>query len=99
MEIGDARWENLLAYCKLTELADDPEVQALIPGLYRAAVSYLNAEGRDGTDERYTLAVNGLVLHWYDHRGDIITGTIVSEIPLGLRQLINQLKLEQPGCV
>ena len=47
----------------------------------------------------YVLAVKGLVLHWYDHRGDVITGTIVSEIPTGLRTIINQLKLEQAGCI
>ena len=36
---------SLLAYCKLTELADDPEVRALIPALYQAAVGYLASAG------------------------------------------------------
>ena len=38
MALAEERRAGLLAYCKLTELADDPEVQALIPALYDAAV-------------------------------------------------------------
>ena len=36
MALTEARRAALLAYCKLTELADDPEVEALIPPLYEA---------------------------------------------------------------
>ena len=42
---GDALTEErraaLLDYCKLTELADDPEVQTLIPLFFSAAEGYL----------------------------------------------------------
>ena len=41
MALSDSRLNALLAYCKLTELADDPEVQALIPVFYDAAVGYM----------------------------------------------------------
>ena len=37
MALTEERRAALLAYCKLTELADDPEVAAVIPVLYDAA--------------------------------------------------------------
>ena len=45
MALTEARRAALLAYCKLTELADDPEVEALIPALYEAAAGYLEGAG------------------------------------------------------
>ena len=36
--LTEERRAALLAYCKLAELADDPEVQALIPLFFSAAV-------------------------------------------------------------
>ena len=45
MALTEARRAALLAYCKLTELADDPEVEALIPPLYEAAVGYMEGAG------------------------------------------------------
>ena len=86
---------GLLAYCKLTELADDPEVQALIPALYQAAVGYLENAGVSppppGTARaaQYDLCVNYLVLDGWDHR-DLAGGT-VSDNPT-FRRLLNQLK-------
>ena len=41
MALSDERREALLAYCRLTELKDDPEVQVVIPALYEAAVGYI----------------------------------------------------------
>ena len=88
--------EEVKAYLRVDVEEDD----ALIQSLMEAAAGYLAAAGiPDSPDSRYVLAVKGLVLHWYDHRGDVITGTIVSEIPTGLRTIINQLKLEQAGCI
>ena len=93
---------SLLAYCKLTELADDPEVQALIPVLYQAAVGYLAEAGVSqpplGTPRaaQYDLVVNYLVLDAWERREVTITGTVVAANP-AFRRLINQLKLTDPG--
>lgn len=93
---------SLLAYCKLTELADDPEVQALIPVLYESAVGYLANAGVSqplpGTPRaaQYDLCVNYLVLDAWERREVTITGTITADNP-AFRRLINQLKLTEPG--
>ena len=41
-------------------------------------------------DARYALAVSALTLHWYDNRQAVDTN--LTDLPLGLRQVINQLK-------
>lgn len=87
---------SLLAYCKLTELADDPEVRALIPGMYAAAVGYLEDAGvsppEEGTPRaaKYDLAVNYLVLDAWDHR-DMTVPAAQTDNP-AFRRLVNQLK-------
>lgn len=102
MELTAERKASLLAYCKLTELADDPEVAALIPMLYDAAVGYMEGAGvnvpESGTTRaaQYDLAVNYLVLAGYERREAIITGAIVADNP-AFRRLVNQLKLTEPG--
>ena len=45
MALTEERKASLLAYCKLTELADDPEVQVLIPALYDLVVDALVLDG------------------------------------------------------
>ena len=86
---------SLLAYCKLTELADDPEVQALIPVLYDAAVGYLANAGLSQPPldtpraAQYDLAVNYMVADGWDRR-DMAGG--VEHDNLVFRRLINQLK-------
>lgn len=88
---------SLLAYCKLTELADDPEVQALIPVLYESAVGYLANAGVSqplpGTPRaaQYDLVVNYMVADGWDHREVAAIGTAVSDNPI-FRRHINQLK-------
>lgn len=88
---------GLLAYCKLTELADDPEVQALIPALYDAAAGYMEGAGisppTPGTPRaaQYDLCVNYLVLSAYEHRETSIIGTAVIE-NLMFRRMLAQLK-------
>ena len=88
---------GLLAYCRLTELADDPEVRALIPVLYDAAVGYLANAGVSqpppGTPRaaQYDLVVNRLVLDFYERRETTITGAIVTGNPM-FRHMLNQLK-------
>lgn len=96
----EERRAGLLAYCKLTELADDPEVQALIPALYDAAVGYMDNAGVAAPEPdttraaQYDLCVNYLVLDMWERREVSITGTIVADNP-AFRRLMNQLKLTE----
>ena len=102
MALTEARRAALLAYCKLTELADDPEVEALIPPLYEAAVGYMEGGGGGVPDlgtaraAQYDLCVNALVLEGWERREVSITGVSVVENP-AFRRLLNQLKLTEPG--
>lgn len=102
MELTEERRAGLLAYCRLTELADDPEVAALIPALYDAAVGYMANAGvsvpESGTARaaQYDLCVNALVLDGWERREMTITGPIVADNP-AFRRLLNQLKLTEPG--
>lgn len=98
--MDEERLKGLLAYCKLTELADDPEVSATIPLLYEAAVGYMENAGVDapapGTPRaaQYDLCVNYLVLSAYEHRDVPIVGTTVVENPT-FRKMLNQLKFTE----
>lgn len=102
MSLSEERRASLLAYCKLTELADDPEVQLLIPSLYDAAVGYMEGAGvnvpESGTTRaaQYDLCVNAMVLDGWERREVSMTGVAVVENP-AFRRLINQLKLTEPA--
>ena len=74
--------EELRLYCRV----DDDEAGALLTPLADAAESYISGMGADLTQPRAALCVKALTLHWYDNP----TG---GELPVGLRQLINSLKL------
>ena len=93
------RQAALLAYCKLTELAGDPEVQSLILLFYGAAASYMAQAGisepAEGTPRRaqYDLCVNAMVLDSWDRREISVSGT-VSENP-AFRRVMNQLKMTE----
>lgn len=88
-----------MAYCRIDALEEGEE--ALLQGLYEAAVSYMEQAGvsepEEGTARRaqYELCVNYLVLDGYDRRDVTITGTIVSENP-AFRRMLTQLKLTEP---
>lgn len=100
----EERRAALLAYCKLTELADDPEVQTLIPVLYEAAVGYMETAGvaapKPGTTRaaQYDLAVNYLVLDSWEHRETSMVATVVADNPT-FRRLLNQLKWTETETV
>lgn len=86
-----------LAQLKLYMRIDHDEDDDVILALWNAAVEYLGNAGivDDGKD-LYWLAAAGLCLHWYD-AAPSVTGS-GDELPLGLRQIINQLKLiSKPG--
>lgn len=102
MALSEERLAGLLAYCKLTELADDPEVAALIQTLYDAAVGYMENAGvgvpEPGTPRaaQYDLCVNHLVLSAYEQRDVSIVGTTVVDNP-AFRRKLKQLQLTEPG--
>lgn len=98
-EWSDELKARLMAYCRIDALEEGEE--ALLQGLYEAAVSYMEQAGisepEEGTARRaqYDLCVNYLVLDGYDRRDVTITGTIVSENP-AFRRMLTQLKLTEP---
>ena len=102
MALSKARKASLLAYCKLTELQDDPEVAALIPTLYDAAVGYLAGAGGGGPEAgtpraaQYDLCVNYLVLDGWERREASAAGTTVTDNP-AFQRTLNQLKMTEPG--
>lgn len=102
MPMDETRRAALLAYCKLTELADDPEVQTLIPVFYEAAVGYMENAGvsvpEAGTVRRaqYDLVVNRIVLDAWERRETSMVATVVADNP-AFRSQINQLKWTEMG--
>lgn len=100
MALTEERKAALLAYCKLTELADDPEVEVLIPAFYEAAVGYMDGAGvtepQEGTARRaqYDLCVNAMVLDSWEHRDLKEPANQVSE-NVAFRRTLNQLKLTE----
>lgn len=98
-EWSDELKARLMAYCRIDALEEGEE--ALLQGLYEAAVSYMEQAGisepEQGTARRaqYELCVNYLVLDGYDRRDVTITGTIVSDNP-AFRRMLTQLKLTEP---
>ena len=97
--LTEARRAELLAYCKLTEFAEDPEVEALIGTYDGAAAAYMAQAGISeppvGTPRRaqYDLCVNAMVLDSWDRREISVSGT-VSENP-AFRRVMNQLKMTE----
>lgn len=95
------RTAELLAFCKLTELADDPEVQLLLPAFQTAAEEYLAAAGiskpEDGTARRavYDLLVDRMVLDAWDRRESAAEGQPPADNP-AFRRMLNQLKQTEP---
>lgn len=100
MMLTDERRASLLAYCKLTEFGDDPEVLALLEGFSLAAEGYLAQAGVSpppaGTGRRaqYDLLVNHLVLDSWENREAAYVGTVTVDNPV-FRRMVNQLKLTE----
>lgn len=77
-----------LARLKAYLHVDHEEDDALLTSLYVSAAAYLaNAGIPPCTSPLYERAAYGLVLEWYDG------GTTSGAVTVGLRQIINQLKL------
>jgi len=94
---GPAASDPELEACKAYMRVDGTDDDALIGVLMGAAKDYLAGAGIDEpeTDSPlYTLAVQSLTLHYYDHR-DAVGGE--AALPTGLRPIINQLKHSGEG--
>lgn len=79
------RLADLKAFMHVDHDEDDSQIIAL----YRAAEAYLAKAGiAPSEDELYYLAVDSLTLEWYDAGGPS------EALSVGLRQIINQFKLD-----
>lgn len=102
--LTDIRRAQLLAYCKLTEFEDDPEVLALLETFYGAAEGYMAQAGvsqpPEGTARRaqYDLLVNYMVCNAWDYRDVTYVSTVVADNPV-FRRIMTQLKLTEPRNV
>lgn len=100
--LTEDRLTALLAYCKLSEFADDPEVQALIPVFFSAAVGYMTQAGislpPEGSPRRaqYDLCINHMVLNSWENRETSYVGTVTVDNP-AFRRMVTQLKLTETG--
>ena len=91
MEIREENLHNCMQYMRVDK--EDAAVNEVRP-LYKAAVLYLKNAGvsePNSDPDLYNLAVWSLTLHYYDHRDSVGSE---SDIPNGLRPIINQLKIE-----
>ena len=81
-----------LAACKQFMRVDGTDDDSLITALMAAAKTYLDKAGIPEPaeeDPQYTLAVQILTLHYYDHRDSVGDE---AAIPTGLQPIINQMK-------
>ena len=85
--------------CKQYMRVDGSDDDTLILSLMDAAKEYLSGAGIPEPEEQsslYTMALQSLTLHYYDHR-DSVGGE--APLPSGLRPIINQLKHSAEGCI
>ena len=98
--LTEERRASLLAYCKLAEFGEDPEVLALLDTFHGAAEGYLAQAGisppTEGTTRRaqYDLCINYLTLNFWDNRDTGYTGTVTVDNPV-FRRMVNQLKMTE----
>lgn len=87
---------NLLDYVLLNRIKiygkiSGNEEDELILQLIEAAKDTLNASGvpRDSDSELYSLAIERLVMHYYENREEIGAN---QQVPMGMNWMINHLK-------
>ena len=81
-----------LCACKSYMRVDGDEDDETIKCLMAAAKEYLKNAGipePEAPSPLYSLALNSLTLHYYDHRDAVGTE---APLPTGLRPILNQLK-------
>jgi len=92
-DLQEGKKAAALMACKKYMRVDDDEDDEEILGLMDAAAAYLANAGipePEPPTPLYSLALNSLTLHYYDHRDEI---GAAAPLPIGLRPIINQLKL------
>ena len=91
------RLEYILTYSKRDDMSSDPKVVAEVTNTALAAMEYLDNAGiPERQSALYDLALASLTTHWLDNRDAISAGTF-SQTPIGLRGVINQMKLIPPS--
>lgn len=86
---------------KLFLRVDGNEEDSLIKSLQAAAEEYLTDAGimKNYNKEKYKLAVQILVNHWYENRAVETIGKNVSKIAFGLDTILIQLKYSQGDVI
>ena len=93
------RLQYILEYSKRDDMVDDPVTVKDVTNTACAAMEYLQGAGiHDNGSFLYQLAVASLTTHWLDNRAAIQAGS-VSQTPIGLRDVINQLKFSSYASV
>lgn len=93
------RLQYILEYSRRDDMADDPITVKEVTNTAFAAMEYLAGAGiRDNGSSLYELALASLTTHWLDSRAAIQAGS-VSQTPIGLRDVINQLKFSSYASV
>ena len=78
-----------LQYCKLEEIADNPDERALFIDFMAGAASYLAKNNIPEDDPQYRLILFGMTLHDYEHRDDVQS---IQAYPANIRLKSDQLK-------
>ena len=93
-EVNTALLERLKEYMLINHDDEDKRIRRL----YLRAVDYLSAFDVLAPDEqedtRFEQAAFALTLHWHDQLGGV-TDAKANELPLGLRDVINRLKVDR----
>lgn len=86
---------------KLFIKVDSDEDDLLIKSLQTAAEEYLTDAGiiKNYAKEKYKLAIEILVNHWYENRAVETIGKNVSKIAFGLDTILIQLKYSQGDII
>lgn len=86
---------------KLFLRVDGNEEDSLIKSLQSAAEEYLTDAGimKNYNKEKYKLAVEILVNHWYENRAVETIGKNVSKVAFGLDTILIQLKYSQGDVI
>ena len=83
--------DNVTQACRKYMHAEDVQDYDITPFM-EAAAEYLGFSSADNLTALQQLALNSLTLYYYDHR-DAVDDE--ADMPIGLRPIINKLKIEQ----
>lgn len=75
----------------------DEEIARLCLGAAKKSLLKADVPEPAGDDELYELAALMLAMHWYDHRGVAVIGTVPQALEPGLNSIIHQIKQYPSG--